>query len=309
MEKFQNQPNQAPEIGDVYGSFMGGPEDVNAAFTDQYAQIGSIEEGAPVIDELVAQYIGDLESDFEDGDLIDASELVGDIEVGGPKRRARRKSAKAARAARKLRKAGGSTQAKLAAERTLAGKINPSDLIPFVSAQGMVIQTITQFPAGSTFVAEQQRTCVDLCQLQGPGVGIVVSTTTPATQFGTTLNANEFAFYPFIVIKVGVNLLNGIAGTIVTFAVSLPNSLGVQQTLNFTAQMTDKFNGTVVIYPYQLVAGRPQPVLGRAGGTAAATTDEILVTITGLPANQSSASLIVPQSAYPLFIAYRNALA
>lgn len=308
MEKFQKQPNHAPEVGDVYGSFMGEPEDVNNAFSDQYAQIGGIEAGAPVIDELVAQYIGDLESDFEDGDLVDAAELIGDLEMGGPKRRGRRRSAKAARAARKLRKAGGSTQAKLAAERTLAGKINPSDLIPFVSAQGMVIQTITQFPAGSTFVAEQQRTCVDLCQLQGPGVGLVISTSSPGNQFGTGLNANEFAFYPFIVIKVGVNLLNGIAGQILSFTVLLPNSVGAQQTLNFTAQMTDKFNGTVVIYPYQLVAGRPQPVLGRAGGTAAATTDDILVTITGLPANLSSASLIVPQSAYPLFIAYRNAL-
>lgn len=300
-----SKPTFAPEMGDpAYGSFMG---DVNADFSNQYAQIGDIEEGAPVIDSLVAQYIGDLQSDMEDGDAVDPSEMAGDVEEGGPRRR-RRLQKRMSKAAAKLKKLGGSTTSKLKAERTLAGKINPMDQLPFVSAQGMVIQTIDAFPAGSTFVAENQKTSVDTCQLQTPGVGIVVTSSTPNVQFGTSYGATAYYLYPFFLIKLGTNLLNGVAGTIITIQALIPTINGTRNTINITAQMTDKFNGTVVIYPYLLVAGRPQAVIGKVGGDAG-TTDELLVTITGLPASVSTASIIIPQSAYPLFIAYRNALA
>lgn len=315
MTPLQEQALQGAPVPSRYRAFAG---DVQDDFEKQYARLGDVyesmgdsEEGA-VIDDLIAQYIGDVEDgDVDSGDTFDMAELAGDVEIGGPKIRLfkglrnRMKQRKAAKKASRRTKSSLSSQ--LAAERAAAGKINPGDKIPFISAQGMVIQTIDSFPAGSTFLAESQKACVDRCQLETPGVGIVISSGTPATQFGTSFGATTYNLFPFFVIKIGTNMLNGVAGTVINITMQIPTINGTTNTVVVTAQMTDKFNGSLVVYPYILVAGRPMPVLGKVGGSAA-TTDEILVTITGLPASVSTASLIVPQSNYPLFIAYRNAL-
>lgn len=277
--------------------------------------------GDPRVDvaSMVNTEIGDYEDgDFEDGDFedgdgdesgdpINAAEEFGDgdsPETGGlgiakkiRKARLKRTNKKITR----LQKRQGKLNTKLGldASRAQNGQVNSNDDLQFVSGRGVKIQSIDLFPNDASFKGRLLKGNLDRCQLETPGVVLVVNSSTPAVEFGSSYNAASYYLYAIAVIKLGVAALSGVANQTITIVAKVPALNGTRQTVTIQAQIMSQFDGTVTIFPFQIVQGKPVYVYGKAGGVAALAND-FLVTITGLPSG-AVASLLLPYSEHPLF--------
>lgn len=114
-------------------------------------------------------------------------------------------------------------------------------------------------------------------------------------------------FYTGIIVQLGINQLNAAPGTVFTITASLPtiNGLLTVSAQPWTFTISKHFDVRFIIYPWQLVANKPLPVLGQYDNTVPA--NNIVVAVTGLPA-ASAVTLIVPGSLHPWTTALRNAL-
>jgi hypothetical protein len=269
--------------------------------------IGDPEEllGDPSFSDLIHETIGDIEGDLgEEGDVVD---VVGDIleqgSLASKRNRANRVGKKLAglknpsglRARHLLKKQNRLNKAIVKAE----GRMTPQDSIPFVAVRGLNLITVDAFPNNSTFPAAYLKPLLDRSALETPSVMLTYTSSTPATPFGTSFGANTYYIYPCFIIKLGVSALNGISNQQVVITATVPVLNGTTQTITITAQMQQGFDGTITIFPYQTVQGYPAPVFGKVGGNAL-TTDEITITVSGLPSS-ATASLNIPLSADKTF--------
>lgn len=276
--------------------------------------IGDPEDGDPDIDNLYAQYIGDIDGVDESGDVFDSANEAGDpdgAEEGGPfkKLRAKVKKRRLAKAVKLVNKNAGKhpvAKAKddLKASRTMAGQINSGDAIQFITARNFKIQAVNQFDAYSAFKGRSLKYAFDKSELETPSVPIIIPTNTPAVEFATAVGNPAFRYYPCVVLKIGVSALNGIANSLVTVQVKLPMADGTVSIVDITGQLTGQFDATIVVYPHLSIQGKPVYAIGKVGGAAAGAA-EIKATITGLPSS-SSASILVPLSTHELFKEMQN---
>lgn len=263
---------------------------------------GDVDDTGDLYSTMIEPFIADLEEgDMDDGDVFDANE-IGDLSEEGSiigkalkKRKVKRLTKRIARLNKKKSKATGM----LKAERAAAGKYSFGDSIPFLCVAGGKVESIDAFPYEANFEATKLTSILERCSYETPGAGIIVSTSTPGTEFGTTTGASVYYYYPFAVIKLGVSALNGIANQLVTLVYKLPYLNGTRTTTTVGLQLMNGSDATIIVFPYQLVQGKPVITLGRIG-LASDTTDEVLITCTGLPSG-AVASLFIPQSEHPLF--------
>lgn len=255
--------------------------------------------------DLVHQEIGDFdEGDLEEGEIID---VVGEIEemgsLAGKQRRARRVAAKlgrvknpaSAKGRRLLKRSNRLNKAVSKAQ----GRLTYGEKIPFVAVKGLILQQINVFENTAAFETTFLKPILDRSALETPAVQFSTSSNTPATPFGTSYGVNEYYLYPCIVIKLGTSALQGIPNAMINITAVLPVLNGTTSTVIIQCQLEQGFDGTCTIWPYQLIQGKPVPVFGKVGGSAL-TTDEILISVTGLPSD-CTVSLTVPYSASNLF--------
>lgn len=260
---------------------------------------------------LVGTEIGDIGD--EAGDVIELGDEIGEItgatygEEGGPRkfiRNARLKHAKKVynRSSRKIAKLGGnkgSIKGTADAEFAAMGGINAADLIKFINVSGFTIQSVDAFREAASFPAYLLKASLDRSQLESPGIMSIGTSSNVSVEFGTSTGVTPYYLYSFAVIKMGVAELNGVANQTITVTVKLPLLNGSRPTIVITGQVKKGYDATITVFPFTIVQGEPQYVYGKIGGNVD-TSEEVLVTIGGLPST-AVASVLVPLSNHKLF--------
>lgn len=305
---------------------------------------------APFADVTNAPYLmGDADDygDAEDGDAdygdsdygdVDSSplavfdSLVGDSEVGGPRRRlsptAKRiiggtlglgagvgagllvnklvrnqRNKRNAQAALTKSQRQMTIQNQMDARRAM-GKLPRNSQLPFFQITGAVLNA-SPISAGESFVADILKSHLDRQQSDTPfEVEIVAGTFAGSTW---TVIANGVAtprFYTGVVLTLGVNQLAANPGTIFSISGVLPTINGslLISTNPFSFTLQHKYHSQFMIFPWQIVTNKPLLALG-----SYSSSNPISFTINGLPSN-ANVNLTIPGSQHTWTIAMRNRL-
>lgn len=187
------------------------------------------------------------------------------------------------------------------------GRINRRAKTPFFQVTGAKMNQAPIDPKES-YIADMlkynlDRQASDTPFFQESAIGVFAAGTWTCTATGVATPR----FYTAIILQIGVNQLSASPGTVFTITASLPtiNGLLTVSTTPWTFTIQKQFDVRFIIYPWQLVANKPLPVLGTYDNTAGA--NNIVVAVTGLPAN-AAVTLVVPGSLHPWTTAIRNAL-
>lgn len=185
------------------------------------------------------------------------------------------------------------------------GVIDRWSLTPFFQLTGAKMNAspivpLSNFPADS-LKGYLDRQNSDTPFLQETEIGTFAAGTWTITATG----AATPRFYFPLILTIGINELTGTPGIPITVNFNMPTiqtPLVTAQPFIFT--ITKGYDVRFLIYPWNLVANKPIPILGQYSNA-----NPITCTITGLPGTGVNCALIVPGSEHPWVIGVRNAIA
>jgi len=187
-----------------------------------------------------------------------------------------------------------------------AGKIARHDKIPFINVLGARI-TQTPISAGSYMPAETLKQMLDRQNIDTPFYQQTTTATVAVGGAATTATLTGVAsgqFYSPLSLRIGSNQLQAAPGTVLTITFVMPTINGVTPSFSqpIVITMDNKFDVTILIYPWYLVANTVLPLLGKYDNTSV-----ISATVTGAAAN-SVITLTAFGSLHPWVIQMRASL-
>lgn len=188
--------------------------------------------------------------------------------------------------------------------RRMMGKLPRNSQLPFFQITGAVLNA-SPIAAGEHFVADTLKYNLDRQQTDTPfEVEIVSGTFAGVTWTVSSVGIATARYYTAVVITIGINQLAANPGTIFAITGSLPTINGslVISTNPFSFTMQNGYYSKFMIFPWQIVTNKPLLALG-----SYSNANPITFSIVGLPSN-ATVSMTIPGSQHTWTIGMRNRL-